>query len=150
MYYHLKHYTKAITLYKKILQREKNAVTAMQFLSRVYALTHDIKKAMPLAETVYHIYPNFIMANNLANIYDMCGQKKATEQWYRVSLKLAPTKEDALIIMSNLALFYKKIKKLSRGRYYAKKVLKSTILRNNPKYKWLLSTLSKKFQIKRV
>ena len=28
MYYHLKHYTKAITLYKKILQREKNAVTA--------------------------------------------------------------------------------------------------------------------------
>lgn len=146
VYYHIGKLDKAIKIYKSILQEDKTAIRAMQFLSRVYAINKD-PNALPLAQTTQLLFPDFVMTNNLANIYDALGMYKEANLYYKQTLKLAPSKEDELVIKTNIANFYKKFKKEKQAREIINLILKNKRFVNNPKYKYLIETIRKEYRI---
>jgi tetratricopeptide (TPR) repeat protein len=146
VYYHIGKLDKAIKIYKSILQEDKTAVRAMQFLSRVYAINKD-PNALPLAQTAQLLFPDFVMTNNLANIYDALGMYKEANLYYKQTLKLTPSKEDELVIKTNIANFYRKFKKEKQAREIINLVLKNKRFVNNPKYKDLIQRIKKEYRI---
>ena len=142
-YYHLEYFQKAIKLYKEVIKNNQNCVTAIQFLGRVYSLTGK-KEGIDLAKTAYILQPDFMMTNNLANVYKFLNQNKLAEIWYKKTLKLCRGWESRLVIKNNMALFYKKTNRKKLANKYASEVLKSRLINQN-KYRTLINSLKKDF-----
>lgn len=139
-YYHLGRYKEAIKIYESSLKAEKRCLNTIQDLARVYALNKD-ERAVDLAKAAFVIYPNFVMANALANVYDFLGKNDLAEKWYKKTISLAKNKEAALVIKGNLAFFYKRIKKKSLAKKTARKVLQNKAFSKKRKYAPLISVL---------
>lgn len=143
-YYHRHYLEKAAKIYMEVLRNNKDCISALQFLARVYGLMKR-NEAIALATTVYALSPNFVMANNLAGIYEMLGQNELAERWYKKCLRLGQSKEEKFVIKSNLAFLYKKTGASDQAIKYAKEILGNKSFRGKKEYRFLIATLIKSF-----
>lgn len=146
--YHLGRHKKAIKIYEDLLKKERSCISTLQFLSRVYALEKRKKEeAIVFAKTAYYVLPNFVMANNLAGVYSMLGKNKLAEHWYKKTMKLAKSKNDQLVIKTNITLLYKKMGRGVLGRRYAREILSVKSFVRKKEFKTLVQRLRKEFDI---
>ena len=143
-YYHRHYLEKAAKIYMEVLRNNKDCMSTLQFLARVYGLMKR-KEAIALATTAYTLSPNFVMANNLAGIYEMLGQNELAEYWYKKCLRLAQNKEEKLVIKSNLVFLYKKTGASAQAAKYVKEILGTKSFRGKKEYQFLIATLIKSF-----
>lgn len=144
--YHQGKHRQSSRIYETVLRSHRESVTALQFLARVLAMRKN-PDAVSFARVAYHLYPDLVMANNLANVYEMVGERALATMWYRKALKLARRTEDRLVVSANLALFYKRSGERKKGILLARRILKTSVFKRKRIYTSLIDTLKEEFDV---
>jgi len=111
---------KAINLYKKVLEINPDYYNAIWGIARIYGYRKS-KKALPYAKKAYEKHKkesgNEDFAQNVASIYNILGDYKKAEKWYKKPLD----KTDQPGMFANIVNFYRKTNQLEKIESYLKK-----------------------------
>ena len=79
-------------------------------MARVYGqLSNPL--AISLAQTTWAIFPNFVMSNNLADIYESFGETAKAYELYKACLAMTKNARDLKIIQDKIDKISRRLKK---------------------------------------
>lgn len=138
-----KNLRKSVDICRDIIRRNKKnknniLINARIFLAQILA-SNGKKEALKIALGTHKIYRNSLSANRLANVYEIFGNSKKAEKYYKEHEKLSlRDKENMLYVYLNMIFFYNKTDNYANVKKYTNLINRN---KKNDSYKQIKKIL---------